>query len=210
MPLTLNDLSLLRPFVFHVCGIVNFTSIQASRSLKSVAQLLEGTPQEHLLHGRRSASSVVWVEGRRIEVRDHRPLALGSLKLPDGYSVQDFINELNSRVFFWVGTEAGPVPSGRRHIGRYSSEGEVRVLRIPLPGLLEHNSARTAEVTFCNSGSARHNGGLPAYRSPATFQRPKEAERSAAAVVELTYRTEANLPSATLYASNLAGPWAAL
>ena len=210
MPFTLEKFCTLRSCAYHVCGAVNFTSIRSSRFLLSASTLLSGTAYEHLLRARRSSSLVVPVNGRSVEIRDHRPLVPRSLSLPDGYTVEDFVGELNARVFFWVGTESGPVRSGKNHIARYASEGAVYILRVPLANLLRANPTEALQVTFCNSGSARHNQGLPAFRSPATFQAPAEASRSAAEVIELTYRAQAILPPETCYSTSLSGPWALL
>jgi len=171
---------------------------------------LQNTPHEHLLRGRRSESVRVFVEGRDVEIRDHRPLVPGSLSLPVGYTIDDFVDELNSRVFLWAGTAAKPQPSGVNHIGRYAAEGEVYVLRVPTPALMSANPEAALEVTFCNSGAARHHQGEPAKRSRDTFIPLAKASRKAADVVELTFRDSILLPTGTEYADSLEGPWVRL
>jgi hypothetical protein len=84
MALTIEALCELRPFVFHLCSAVNFKSIRAMSILKSAHSLLAGTQYEYLLVGRRTETSRVEIWGNVFEVRDHRPLVLGSLELPDG------------------------------------------------------------------------------------------------------------------------------
>ena len=210
MSFSFSELAACRPFAFHVCGLVNFHSIQRSRRLRSARALLTGTPCEHLLAGRRLKTERVSAFGVDVEVRDHRPLIAGSLSFPDGYGIDQFVAELNSRVFLWAGTDAGPVRSGRNHIARYSAEGEVRLLRVPTDALLRANVGPMTSVTFCNSGAARHNKGLPAQRGPGTFVDPREANRPASEVVELTFVDEVVLPPGTVYASSLNGDWATL
>lgn len=207
MPFTPEELAALRPYAFHICGEINFHSIKSSRTLLSAKTLLSGTPHEHLLSGRRMTTQQVMVGGVEIEVRDHRPLAKGSLAFPPNYSLQDYITELNSRVFLWAGVTTGPVRSGRNYINRYSTEGVVYVLRVPTTALLKANSASNLEVTFCNSGAARYNNGLPANRGPMTFIDPANAQRSASKVVELTFKGRVVLPEQTTYTQSLQCQW---
>lgn len=207
MPLTSESLCALRPFAYHTCSAINFRSIRASGSLKSARNLLSGTAHEQLLLGRRLETTRVAISGEYIEVRDHRPLVPGSLALPAGYSINDFVDELNSRVFLWAGTELGPVRSGRNHIARYAAEGKIYVLRVPLTRLLQANPSRSMEVTFCNSGAARHNQGQPAERSSVTFVPLSAALKGPAEVVELTFRNQVALPIETTYSENYAGQW---
>ncbi len=207
MPFTSSSLCALRPFAYHVCSAVNFNSICISRTLKSASTLLAGTPHAHLLRGRRQHTSQVVIDGQRIEVRDHRPLAPGSLALPVGYSIDDFVDELNSRVFLWAGTASGPVRSGRNHIARYAAAGKVYVLRVPLVGLLQANPSASMEVTFCNSGAARHHQGRPAQRSSETFIPLSGTLKGPTEVVELTFHHQATLPSETVYSEGSVGQW---
>jgi len=207
MPFALEELTARRPYAFHVCGTVNFQSIRSSRTLRSAKTLLTGTPHQHLLLGRRTKTERTSISGVDIEVRDHRPLIERSLSFPPNYGLNDFIDELNSRVFLWAGTETGPVRSGTNHIARYSAAGPVFLLRVPTEALLRANPVPILEVTFCNSGSARHNKGMPAKRGPETFVNPASARRPAADVVELTFTGEIVLPMETMYAPSLQNEW---
>jgi hypothetical protein len=206
MLLTIQSLSDLRPYAYHICSLINFESIRSSKSLMSASELLTGTPHEHLLVGRRTKTHRVEVAGKAVEVRDHRPLALGSLALPDGYTVNEFIGELNSRVFFWAGKASWLVPSGRNHIGRYSEEGEVVILRIPLLSLVASNEKNLPEITTCNSGAARHHQGKPAQRSVATFVKLPSVHHKPSDVVEITFSRKVELPAETQYSLN-SGEW---
>jgi hypothetical protein len=210
MAFTIESLSELRPFVFHICSAINFKSIRATSTLKSASSLLLGTQYEYLLAGRRTETSRVEVGGNVFEVRDHRPLVLGSLELPDGYPLQSFISELNSRVFLWSGRGDGPVASGRNHIARYVEEGSVVVLRMPLAKVVQANLNREVQVTFCNSGAARHHSGKPARRSTSTFVSLPSSDRRASAVVEVTFKDSIKLPVGTEFSENNNGVWKAL
>ena len=207
MSFSFSELATRRPYAFHVCGTVNFCSIQQSRMLRSARALLTGTGHQQLLIGRRLKTERVSAFGVDIEVRDHRPLIESSLSFPAGYGIDHFVAELNSRVFLWAGTEGGPVRSGKNHIARYAAEGDVRLLRVPTEPLFRLSASPTTKVTFCNSGAARHNNGLPAKRGPKTFVDLLEAERSALEVVELTFMDEVALPEGTMYASGLQSEW---
>jgi hypothetical protein len=210
MTLTIDALCELRPFVFHACSAINFKSIRSTSTLQSAHSLLSGTKYEYLLNGRRHETSRVEADGHVFEVRDHRPLALGSLELPTGYPLQSFISELNSRVFLWPGRSNGPVASGRNHIERYANEGSVVVLRMPLAKVVEANLDRQVEVTFCNSGAARHHSGKPARRSAATFVPLPNSDRRAAEVVEITFKNSIKLPDNTEFSKHNSGVWIAL
>ncbi len=197
----------LRPFAYHTCSALNFTSIRQARELRSSAQLLAGTQHESLLSIRRKKSQVVSVATGRVEVRDNLPLRLGSLKLETGCSIEQFLHLLNQRVFLWPGNELGPYKPGPDHFAHYQGEGSVHILKVPLSELVAANPERTLEVTFCNSGSARHHGGLPVVRGPSTFVPVQSAVRPASEVKEFCFVGSAVLPASTVWATSLAGPW---
>jgi hypothetical protein len=44
------------------------------------------------------------------------------MRLQDGCTFEDIIEDLNNRAFFWPGTEHGPNDHGRRHFARYANE----------------------------------------------------------------------------------------
>jgi len=159
------------------------------------------------LRGRRSETVAVSINGRQIQVRDHKPLIPANLELHDGYTLDDFIGELNSRVFLWAGTEKGPCESGKRHIAKYQAEGETFILRVPTSRLFAENTARALEVTFCNSGAARYHTGQRAKRGRSTFVELGAATRSPGDVVEFTFKHSVALPRETQYAKALSGPW---
>ena len=207
MAFLLEDLVAVRPYGFHVCSEVNFASIRSSGVLRSAHALLSGTVYEKYLQGRRRDRISVKIGDQEIELRDHRPLAPGSLALPAGYTLEAFIAKLNARVFLWAGTASKPVRSGLHHIARYASEGKVYLLRVPVSALIRANPDVDLEVTFCNSGSARHHGGQPAFRSPETFMPLAKASRRPAEVVELTFMDKVILPEETVYSEMLEGPW---
>jgi hypothetical protein len=207
---SLEQLADLRPFAYHTSGQENFEAIRRHRRLRSARSILEGTEHEHLLVERRKHSVALEVRGESVLIRDNRPLAVGSLDLQGGWSLSDWLGEINSRVFLWPGSENGPIQRGRAHFGRYASEGPVFVIKVPTPSLFAANQDRELWVTRCNSGSARHIGGKPVPRGPSTFQLPTEASFRASEVIELSYRIEASLPHDALWSTSLAGRWSTL
>jgi hypothetical protein len=132
---------------------------------------------------------------------------LGSLELDEGMKLEEFLYELNSRVFFWPGDENGPIPTGRRHFEHYEGEGAVHLIRVPLASLLNDNPDKTLFVSFCNSGSARHQQGRPVRRGKSTFSIPTEATRPAYEVKEFTFIGEARLPESAQWTSSLSAQW---
>ena len=204
---TIDDLARLRPFAYHSSGRENFSAIQRRGRLRSAKSILAGFGHEELLTTRRPLSVTLELDGETVVIRDNRPLAPGSLQLLAGWSLSDWLMELNSRVFLWPGNEEGPIGRGRSHFQRYESEGEVFTIRVPTISLVRANRERQLWVTRCNSGSARHHGGKPVPRGPSTFQLPEEAEFRPSQVIELSYVAEATLPPDTEWSQAFSEPW---
>ena len=135
----------LRPFAYHTCSALNFTSIRQARELRSSAQLLAGTQHESLLSIRRKKSQVVSVATGRVEVRDNLPLRLGSLKLETGCSIEQFLHLLNQRVFLWPGNELGPYKPGPP-----SSTPKAEFERFSRPGANVINKLALQRQFFCS------------------------------------------------------------
>jgi len=207
MAIELGTLLKLRPITYHTTGRLNLEFIRDQRAVISTKSLLGRSEHASLLNGRRLTSTTILVNGRRVQIRDQLPLRPKSLLLQDGATLQDYIDELNQRVFFWAGTLNGPVSSGRRHLEHYSKEGEVFIIRTCLDSLLSANAGRDLFVTQCNSGTARHQNGQPVERGPETFCPLKGARFRASAVVELSFVDRADLPLDSEFSTSLAGPW---
>ena len=210
MPVTLPAFVNSRCFAYHVCGEVNFESIRSSRTLRSAKNILNGTAHDSLLLGKRNQTQNVIINGLTIQIRDHKPLIFANIELDESCSMSEFIQELNSRVFMWAGTEIGPCKSGRNHIRKYQDEGSVFILRAPTRTLIELNDIDSLEITYCNSGSARRNNGQRVKRGRSTFMRLDQATRQPGEIVEITFLNSARLPRETEYARELAGPWSLL
>lgn len=206
----LDGLIKLRPFAYHICSALNFSAIKRMRTLRSTADLLSGTPHEAMLSVRRTSCITVELVSGPVEVRDNLPLRPGSLDLEPDCSLEDFLRLLNQRVYFWPGGEHGPCKPGPEHFQRYRGQGAVHILRAPLSSLVSANPDREMEVTFCNAGAARHQGGKPVKRGPSTFRPVSLATGRASTVKELCFVGHAVLPNETKWSTSLAGPWHSL
>jgi hypothetical protein len=132
----------------------------------------------------------------RIWLRDQAPLHRGNIALESGFTFEDHILALNSRVYFWPGNDSGPIDYGRRHFERYRHE-DVVVLVMPLVSTITVNPGVPPELSSCNSGSPRCNPHVPgnkALRGPSTFRTPDRFEGTASEVVEVTFAAAIRLP----------------
>lgn len=207
MPVQTADLVRLRPFVFHTSDLLNFQVIRRTRELRSATTLLHGRGFDHLLRGRRPCTVVVELPEGPVSVRDHKPLRPGSVRLLDCATLDDYIDELNRRVFFWLGNACGPNRRGQDHAASCARGGEVFTLRAPLRSLLAANAKNPPFLARCNSGAARHHNGQPATRGPSTFRLLADADFRASAAIELSFVGSAVLPADSEYSSHTGGPW---
>lgn len=201
-------LAQLRPFAYHTTSLKNLKRIEDLGRLESVRSILkQSAHHSHLLLGRRIASTTIMIGQHLVDVQDQLPLRPGSIKFQDGWELQDLLDELNSRVFFWPGDEERARGRSESHYEKYAALGEVAVLRMPLESLLASNPTRRLYVSRCNSGSARSQQGKPVARGPQTFTFPETADFTRGKVIELSLRGEVTLPAITEWSSGLQGPW---
>jgi hypothetical protein len=81
-----------------------------------------------------------------VSVRDQAPLHPGNMRLEPGWTLSTFVRYLNDRVFFWPGTDRGPISYGARHYERYLSEGPM-IIRVRTASIIARNAA--TEPLFC-------------------------------------------------------------
>ncbi len=144
-------------------------------------------------------------------MRDQAPLYAGNMTLDPGWSFRDFVEELNSRVFFWPGGASGPTAYGVRHHARYREKREsLAILRVATQSLMSANPR--SDPGFCrfNSGSPRCSRGRKSPRGGETFQLASEFEGVPSKVVELTFKRHVTLPDDTDWGPSPTGPWTAL
>ena len=118
----------------------------------------------------------------------------------------DFVSHLDDHVFFWPGSQDGPVPSGRRHFERYVKEKPI-ILRVTLTDLLAAN--RGTSPLFCkyNSGAPRCSYGNKSPRGPETFVPTSKFCFTPTEVNEVTFKSPVKLPSSVHAASYPIGGW---
>jgi hypothetical protein len=162
--------------------------------------------REELMRKKRSGPERVTVEGETIVLRDQGPLYAGKAKFPRGYAFEDFVESLNSRIFFWPGTSKTPILYGIRHFEHYEHEKPV-LLRIKFQSLLDSNPR--AVPLFCrfNSGSPRCSYGNRSPRGPDTFVSADDFRETPSRVVEVTFDRQLTLPADTEFGRHPTGPW---
>jgi hypothetical protein len=174
--------------------------------LEPASLLAKKAGREDLLKAKRPGHVEVMVDSERVFLRDQAPLHAGNMKLGSGWTFQRFIRALNDRVFFWPGSEMGPIDYGLRHYGRYEAE-YPSILRINLASLIEVNGGAQVDVCRYNSGSPRWSRGIAAPRGPGTFVSMVNAEFSASQIVEVTVRGPVKLPDEFEIGTKPNGPW---
>ena len=206
MSFTLSDYTALRPYVYHLTARANLSGIKASRTLHSAAALADRAARPELIRSRRHTHEVLSAGEAPVVLRDQAPLHARNMTLDDGWSLDDFVEALRARVFFWPGSAGGPIAHGRRHYGRYASERPV-IIRAECTALLASNSSNTPLACKYNSGSPRWSNGIASPRGAATFVSCEEATFRAGEAVEVTFEGAVHLPATAEYGDVPMGPW---
>lgn len=170
------------------------------------AILMGDSGRKDLLRVRRRNHEVIKIGEDIVRVRDQAPLHEGNVTLPFRYTFGDFIESLNSRVFFWPGNCDGPISYGIRHFERYRDERPV-IVRAPVESVMKANP--DAEPQFCayNSGSPRCSNGKKSPREPDTFTPAAAFFGVPSHVVEVTFNREISLPDDSQVGVSPKGPW---
>ena len=207
------DLCRLRPFVYHLTAASNLASIVRAGQLEATGRLFEraGRAGDARLRSRRPAALSLELDGEPIAIRDQKPLHERCIAFEPGWDMARLVERLNELVFFWPGTERGPIRPGQGHFELYRGQGEaLRILRVPTAALLEANAARGPLLSRCNSGAPSRFQKPGAPRGGATFVPVERADFSPAQVVELVFERSARLPPETRVGTTPQGPWRAL
>jgi hypothetical protein len=206
MAFTLDGFVRSRPFLYHLTHAENLARIRRTRVLESAERLLQAAGRDDLITTRRRRHERVEVRGDVVHVRDQAPLHAGNMSLEPGWTFADFVRQLNARVFFWPGSDLGPIAYGRRHYAKYAAERPA-IIRVPTGSLLSVNP--DVALLFCkfNSGSPRWTRGRASPRNSGTFVSASTAPFSASAVVEATAVDAVRLPDETGLGENPDGPW---
>lgn len=195
-----------RPFLFHLTHRDNLPHIRDLSRLFPASVLMRRANCIELLRSVRRGSRQLIVDGRTITVRDQDRLYKGNMRVPNGFTFEDLVEMLNGRVFFWPGTEDGPISYGRRHFERYQDEKPV-IIRVPTESLLAANPAVLPRFCKYNSGSPRCSNGIRSPRGPETFLSAEGFDGTPSTVVEATFDTEILLPVGTHFGTHPSGPW---
>lgn len=199
----------LRPYLFHLTSSRNLDRLGRTMRMDCAAQLLVDAGRPEVVRSKRRHSEMVQVRGDVVHIRDQAPLHAGNTALSGGWLIEDFIQCLNQKVFFWPGTSRGPIAYGIRHYERYREEAPV-ILRIPTVSMFAANDGHPPLFCRFNSGSPRCSYGQPSPRSPETFQPAVQAAFGAARVVEVVFDFSAVLPGDAEVGLSPSGPWAQL
>ncbi len=198
-----------RPYLYHLTDFSNIEGIRETRVLAPAALLMKRAGREDLIKQHRTNHERVAIYGQKVLVRDQAPLKRANMTLPDDYHFEDFIENLNRRVFFWPGTSDHPIASGVNHFRRYQGE-QPSILRVESQSLIVANAGSYPEYSRYNSGAPRWAHELPSPRGPNTFLPGPRFERSPCDVREVTFLVEIKLPIDTMVGRTPAGPWGPL
>lgn len=209
MSFDLDRYAKLRPFLYHLTASENVEGICATKRLYSAANMLASAGRLDLMRVRRKKHEVIPVDRQRVWLRDQFPLRAGNADLADSWSFEDLVKHLNQRVFFWPGTDDGPIHYGRSHFARYAHERPT-ILRVRFESLRKANPERTPLFCPYNSGAPRCSYGLKAPRGPDTFLAAEHFHRTASRVAEVTFLDHIKLPSDTEMSQQFGDSWTAL
>jgi len=196
-------------FLYHLTDTLNWNNIRENRILFSAQTIvnrshLEAEEKRYILHNRRPVHRIIEIDGISYSLRDQRPISETNLRkcLTDGWTNEDYILFLNSRVFFW--------PNLKRlwsHYGTYSHEHPI-ILKVPTQTMLDLN--HNAEYCRLNSGATRSNphwNGAPPPRGEGTFLTSQYYLLPVGSVAEVTFPERCQLPINLYIGYNPDGPW---
>jgi hypothetical protein len=195
--------------LYHLTDPTNLVVMCEFAQIHPASVLLEQAGQLRLMHTRRKAHPRVRIGERQVVLRDQAPLHSGNIALAEGFGMPDLLASLNSRIFFWPGSETGPIDYGIRHFERYRQEQPV-MLRIRFESLLEANPGVQPLLCGYNSGSPRCVAGAKSPRGPDTFLRASDFDGRPSGVVEVTFATSLRIPGDAQYGRQPTGPWSRL
>jgi hypothetical protein len=198
MPISTEDFSRLRPFVFHVTARENLSFLRSSQRICTTLNLLESAGRSELADTRRREYLILKLPDGTVVLKDQKPLIEANTELSEGWRFSDFVRFLNGFVYFWPGSQSGPIGPGRRLLQHYEVDGPL-VLRVPTVDLLQKNSSLRPLFSAFNSGAPRYHSGRKAKRGPDLFSEADKFPRKASEVRELAFRGNTVLPESTSF-----------
>lgn len=194
------------PYLFHVTVSTNLPAIQALRKLFTAEHLLNGAGLEKVGESRRENDVTVQFAGFPIVIRSQQPLNSECLELDSEWTLFDYVQALNRRVYFWPGTETGLLEDGKKLILSQKTKGSA-ILRIPTSSLFTINGHVPSFFSPHNTGAAWCEDGKKSHRGSGSFLSCDQFKEDATNVVEAGFEGTTKLPSDTLAALSLRGPW---
>jgi hypothetical protein len=192
---------------YHVTSAANSASIRQSRVLQTAHDLFIQAKREDLLNQRRTEDVLLLIEGeRRVSIRNQCPLDPDSLDLGPICTLSEYIECLNSHVYFWPGTASGPIDDGVRMCEK-SSCGRSIILKVPTQSLFNANRKTSVRVSTCNTGVAWRDGEVKSRRNPDVFEPIADFSEDPRRICEISFSSNMHLSEDVEYTANLAGPW---
>jgi hypothetical protein len=200
----------LRPILYHLTDKRNIKNLQhnggmlySTTELVSMSTLSKEEKVE-IIRERRPIHKEITCNGQLVHIRDQRPISIKNLQkcIPMGWSIGDYIQLLNEKVFFWP-----TLNRLNRHYNRYAHEKPV-IIKVDTAILFNLNP----QPEFChlNSGATRsssyYDGGPPP-RGGATFLGASAYPFTQASVAEVTFPKLCSLPKKLQIGSSPNGPW---
>ncbi len=189
MPLDIDRFIVRRPRLYHLTAAANAERILETRTMRAAAVLLRQAGRHDVLRNRRAQSIWIDTNGQRTHIRDQSPLHRGNVTLDPSWQFEDFVECLNQHVYFWPGTDSGPISHGYRHFQRYARENAL-VLEFNTQELFRANPTPGPKFCKYNSGSPRCTKGKGSPRGPLTFAHAPNFSYRPSEVVEVTFSND--------------------
>jgi hypothetical protein len=198
-----------RPFLYHLTDVRNLELIKTNGLLLSTKSIVDKSRMDtndkiSFIRNRRQFHSTVEIDNQTYFIRDQKPISLTNLQkcLTNDWSTGDFLQHLNSRVFFWP-----TIARLERHYNRYQTEKPV-IIKVSSRLLLELNP--NADFCRLNSGATRSNSyldGAPPKRGIETFLPADMYDNTVGSVAEVTFPNHCQLPTDFFTGGSPNGPW---
>ncbi len=196
--MTIEHFIKMRPSLYHLTDARNLDLIRKDYTLRSTETLVKRfkiKDQEGFLRTRRVGHRSFERNGEIIYIRDQDPLFKNIVikNLTDGWEFGDFVQLLNSKVFFWA-----KETDLQTHYGRYEKKKEYPVvLKIATKPFFELNDNQDPKFCRLNSGGPRcssyYKEGAPP-RGKNTFLPLDQYTTGLSSVREVTFHGECQLP----------------
>lgn len=197
----------LRPYLYHLTDQRNLNGIVSNKKILSTEKIIADSSipnKREYLSSRRPQHDLIRIGEFDFHIRDQQPiseLVLGR-SLTNNWTVADFIQHLNKRVFFWP-----TINRLTRHFDRYKNESPV-ILRFNTEEIFKLNP--DAEFCNLNSGATRcssyWNGDAP-HRGINTFLTAANYQLGHTSVAEVTFLKYCDLPDSYWISKNPFGNW---